>query len=82
MIATGRLTITATDSHDLEAAIATGRLHVRVTDVVATASGELLTHVLRPLLIEALTPIAAGVPRDESNGALVRVFVHCPDKEA
>lgn len=81
MIATGHLTIEAASAHELEAAITSGRLHVEITHVTATAVGELLTHDLRPLLIEALTRIAAGVPRDEGTGPLVRVHIQRPAEE-
>lgn len=73
MIATASLHIEA--PAELDEAIAAGVLQVRVTTVTAAVPGQLLTSDLRPLLIEALTPVAAGEPRCEGTGPLVRVHI-------
>ena len=77
---TAQLTVTAACAADLDELL-TGRADIQIETGSTPWNGELVRHHLRPLSVEALTPLASTDPSVERRGAFVRIHTDRPSED-
>lgn len=77
---TARLVTDAPSAAELDLLLS-GVAEVQIATVDAGVAGELVRHILTPLLVEALTPTASTDPTVECQGPLVRVYIQRPSED-